>query len=188
MKHSASYILILCFLAGAIYFFYSHKGDERKNILEKKIIIPGRIDKSKKNLAVNKIKIDSTEILFWKKKYDSLHAVIASIDTARATAQAETTFAHYYLPFQAVVNDSLTTNYLTISPLNPQPTRVRIDSTRYDTLRIAYTDTTIITRAAIRVETVIVVCGGAAIGSAIAGSAGAAIGASIGFLIDWIIF
>lgn len=148
------------------------------------IILPGRTDTVAVPAQEGKPKPtskDSTK--FWKGKYDSLQTIIAGGDS---TQSPDSTFAKHFLPYQIIVRDSLTTNYVTISPLAPAGTRARIDSTRYDTLKIAYTylDTTIVVISGTSWKTYTTVGAGAVLGASIGNIPGAGIGAIIGLLIN----
>jgi hypothetical protein len=146
--------------------------------------IPGRTDTKPVNVPVQKpkpLKKDSSD--YWKKKYDSIQTITTPSDT---TAAADSVRAEYIYPYQIEIDDSLTTNWATIFPLNPKGTRVRIDSTNYKPIKLsfAYIDTTINVTSGINLRTYATVGGGAVIGASVGGVPGAGIGALVGLLVE----
>jgi hypothetical protein len=184
MKDNNFLFIILLFAGwGVLYYFLV---DNRTTTIEPRtitIVEPGRIDTVPKPVTVIKWKQSRDSIEYWKGKYDSIQAVIANGDTA---VSRDSVFSEYFLPYKATVRDSFTSNYLTIFPLNPMGSRIRIDSTRYDTLRltITYADTTVYAPRGATIRTYIMVGGGAVIGASLGGEPGALVGGLLGIVMD----
>jgi hypothetical protein len=184
MKDNNFLFIILLFAGwGVLYYFLV---DNRTTTIEPRtitIVEPGRIDTVPKPVPVIQLEQSRDSIEYWKGKYDSIQAVIANGDTE---VSRDSIFSEYFLPYKATVRDSLTSNYLTIFPLNPLGSRLRIDSTRYDTLKISFTyaDTTIYAPRRATLRTYIMVGGGAVIGASLGGEPGALVGALLGIVAD----
>lgn len=117
-------------------------------------------------------------------------AALDGVEPPRAdsepTVSRDSVFSEYFLPYKATVRDSLTSNYLTIFPLNPEGSRIRIDSTRYDTLKllITYADTTIYAPRSATLQTYLLVGSGSVIGAVLGEEPGALIGVLLGIVVD----
>lgn len=149
---------------------------------------PGYTDETQKELPAQKTtlpKKDSAE--YYKRKNDSLQAIISGRDT---TVSADSVRAEYINPYKITVEDSLTINEVMIYPLEPMAKRARLLSTYYKPVKISipYMDTTVNVTRGNDLKTYGVVAAGAAIGAAAGDEIGAAIGASAALLFDWIFF
>ncbi len=185
-------VLILGVIAAVIFtagYFTSRQTNRDTVIRERTVefIVPGGTDTVKKYIPIKKEVVNRDSIDYWKAQYDSISKAVAKGDT---TESDDSTFAQYFLPYKAVIKDTLTENHLTILPLNPEGTRVRLDSTKYNTMkfRFTYLDTTINVIRGNDLKTYGIVATGAAIGAAAGDEIGAAIGASAALLFDWIFF
>lgn len=120
------------------------------------------------------LKKDSSH--YWKSKYDSIQALTDRRDTSKT---ADSIRAEYFYPYQIEVTDSLTTNYVTIFPLNPQECRARLDGTKYNEIKLSFTyiDTTVNVTRGVKLRTYVTVGSGAVIGATFGGIPGAGIGA-----------
>lgn len=188
-------ILIVVAIAAAIFATgYISKGilDRNTNttVIGKTIYIniPGYVDNTSKPAPVKDsppLKKDSSD--YWKAKYDSIQSLTQKSDTSKS---ADSVRAEYFHPYQITVEDSLTTNWATIFPLNPRGTRARIDSTRYKPIELSYTylDTTVNVTRENPFRTYGVVAAGAGIGAIAGGPIGAAVGAPAALLFDMIFF
>lgn len=175
--------ILITFAAG---YYIGGKMNRETTITSRtvEIFVPGYTDATPKPVEAKKnpsIKKDSSD--YWRKRNDSLQAIITGRDT---TASADTARSEYIYPYQIVIPDSLTTNFVTVFPLNPLSTRARIDSTHYKPIRLNYTylDTTVNVIHANSFRTYATVGGGAVLGAAIANIPGAGVGAIIGLIID----
>lgn len=183
-------LLFAVFFIAAGYFLSRQFNLNKETIIEARTVefavkIPADTIPKYVPVYIQKQSKDSSK--FWRSKYDSLSSVIAKSDSSES---GDSTFAEYFYPYQTEVEDSLTKNFLTIFPLNPLGTRVRIDSTRYDTLKFSFTylDTTINVTRGNSLQTYGLVAIGAAAGSAAKNEIGAALGAVAALLIDWMFF
>lgn len=188
-------ILIVGAIAAVIFAAgYFSKGIIDRNInttvIGKTIYInvPGYVDNTSRPAPVKDnppLKKDSSD--YWKARYDSIQSLTQKSDTSKS---ADSIRAEYFHPHQIEVKDSLTTNWVTIFPLNPHGTRARIDSTRYNPINLTYTylDTTINVTRNNPFRTYGVVAAGAGIGALAGGPIGAAVGAPAALLFDMIFF
>jgi hypothetical protein len=180
-------IIIGLLIAAGLYFWSraSRRAYEGKRI-PVSFIVQLPPDTVSKPVYVRLQAITKDSSHYWRAINDSLQAIINGSDTSES---ADTAFAEYFHPYQAVIDDSTSKNFITIYPLNPLPARVVHDSTHYKPLRCD----TIITLPPvidrdINVSTVASVGVGATGGAAIANVPGAAIGSIAGLIIDWIFF
>jgi hypothetical protein len=125
--------------------------------------------------------IDSTEIRRILRVNDSLQSYITSLPAK----QRDSAIVDLSAPFQIVVEDSVSTNFVTIDPLKPKGLRATTDSTRYKPLKLSifYLDTTEIVNYGTSITGYLSATAGAIVGSTIAGPPGAGVGALVGLAV-----
>jgi hypothetical protein len=180
MKNILIGILIgLLFCAGLYYFI--RQGNPVPRVVSFVVTLPP--DTVQKPAEVKYIKLISKDSAkYWRARYDSLHKIISLNDT---TGESDSALAEYVLPEIAIVDDTLSTSYVTIFPMNPFGTRMRVDSTLYKPFTC---DTTILLPAqkkGLYTSTIASVGIGSGAGAAIASIPGAMIGGIAGLVFDW---
>lgn len=190
MKQNILFVMLLFVGWGVMYVVmdrYMFAGGTATQERTVNFTIPGRTDSAPQNVPVNEfppLKKDSSQ--FWKSKYDSIQALTDQRDTSKI---ADSVRAEYFHPYQIKIKDSLTTNWVTIFPLNPMGTRARLDSSSYKEIKLSFTyiDTTVNVTSGIKLRTYATVGGGAVIGATIGGIPGAGIGAIVGLIVEEIL-
>ena len=140
--------------------------------------VPGGTDTTPRPAVEKPIPQDSSGVRQILRKVDSLEQYIASLpapkrDSANLSRNA---------PYQIVVEDSVSTNFVTIDPLAPEGLRARTDSTQYKPLHLTFIvmDTTVNVNSGTTLTGYVTAGSGAVIGAIIAGPIGALAGCTMG--------
>lgn len=144
--------------------------------------VPGGTDTTPRPAAEKTIPQDSSGVRKILQKVDSLERHIASLPAPKR----DSVIVRRNAPYQIVVEDSVSTNFVTIDPLAPEGFRSRVDSTQYKPLNLSFMvlDTTVNVNSGISFQVGIITSGGAVVGAAIAGPAGAGVGAAIALVLN----
>lgn len=148
--------------------------------------VPGGTDTKPRPAVEKPIPQDSSGVRQILRKVDSLERYIASLPAPKR----DSAIVRRNAPYQIVVEDSVSTNFVTIDPLAPEGLRARTDSTQYKPLHLTFVvmDTTINPVKKFGVSTVSLVGIGATTGAVISGPLGGGAGAIAGLVADWVFF
>jgi len=181
-------------LAGVVIFaagFFTHSLVNRNagmTIVGKTLefYVPGGTDTTPRPAAEKPIPRDSSADQTILQKVDSLERYIASLPAPKR----DSAIVRRNAPFQIVVEDSVSTNYVTIDPLAPEGLRARTDSTQYKPLQLSFMvmDTTNNPVKQFGVSTISLIGIGGTAGALIGGPLGGGAGGIAGLIADLIFF
>lgn len=173
-------MIIASLLSAGSYFYFRAHPPVQQHISFTVQLPTDTTAKPVKVTASRSISKDSTR--YWRNKYDSVHAIIAGVDT---TQSADSAIADYILPEQAEIEDSTSIDFLTIYPMNPMGSRISHDSTHYKPFHCDTTITLPIQLSGARTYVTVGLC--AITGAYLGGPLGAGVGGIFGlFLDDWL--